>query len=78
MSMCSLSEHPMRQEVKGDSMVVRGRPLPNPTATRCIAAAEKDADQLWAAIVALRGKAAAEASLAGQAHLAAVKARGEA
>lgn len=58
-------------------MVVRGRPLPNATAERCIQIAERDADRLWAAIVALRGQAAAEASPIGQAHLAAVEARGD-
>lgn len=58
-------------------MVVRGRPLPNATAERCINVAEKDADRLWAAIVALRGQAAAEASPVGQAHLAAVASRGD-
>lgn len=57
-------------------MAVRGGPLPNPAAVRRIQVAENDADRLWQALVALRGQAAAEASPAGQAHLAAVRERG--
>lgn len=56
-------------------MVMRGSP---PTPQQSVAraqVAEADADRLWAALVALRGRAAAEASPVGQAHLQAVRQR---